>query len=100
MGFGRVHGAGNNSTRSELRRWLLRSGVGHRTARRLSRSEPTIRSCGKTLERGRPGSSRTAQRSPKTRLEPDRASYDPAAIAETPTRPRWDAGFTTYGHDP
>src|SRR6266478_5534210 len=68
MGFGRVHGAGNNSTRSELRRWLLRSGVGHRTARRLSCSEPTIRSCGKTLERGRPGSSGTAQRSPKTAL--------------------------------
>src|SRR5258708_13434896 len=94
MGFGRVHGAGNNSTRSELRRWLLRSGVGHRTARRLGCSEPTIRSCGKTLERGRPGSSGTAERSPKTRLEPVTASYDPAAMAETPPKPPSAPGLT------
>jgi len=51
-GFGRIHGAGIIQ-QDRVRGGYTLSGW-PRTARRLSCSEPTIRSCGKTLERGRP----------------------------------------------
>src|SRR5207244_251025 len=88
MGLGRTHGSANDSTRSDVRRWLLRPWFGVRTPRRFCRREPGICHRRKAVERRRQGSAGIAQPSPKTRPKPVRASRDTAAIAETLARPR------------